>query len=376
MEKNLPRELVVEILLRLPVKPLVRFKCVGKSWLALISDPRFAKSHFERDAAPSHRLLYLRNYGTEALSIDVDASLQDDSTAVALIPRPLMSWPRTTKSGVQIFGSCRGQLSYSDVGQQLFDSYEFTLLFGLGYDASTDDYLVVVTWAEYRRPRVDRAIRVVLFSVRTNSWKEIQGAPIPYMYNPYQAGLLFNGAIHWLAFRQYVVNDVNLVFDLIEKNLSEISLPDGNFTDGTFYNLRIVGGCLSVSYLRETSTEMWVMKEYNVQSSWTKFEIPTMYIFPVCFAKGGELVTTSYGGIMKFNDNGQLLERRKYYDDSKRCKAAISKPEQLRISEMQTPGTKERCFRIRHDKDIKLGKLYNIEQEQLGMNLLQWVLSI
>ncbi|KAE9619842.1 putative F-box domain-containing protein [Lupinus albus] len=37
--------LVHEILLRLPVKSLLRFKCVSKQWLALISEPKFCHLH-------------------------------------------------------------------------------------------------------------------------------------------------------------------------------------------------------------------------------------------------------------------------------------------------------------------------------------------
>ncbi|CAL0299196.1 unnamed protein product [Lupinus luteus] len=37
--------LVTEILLRLPVKSVLKFKCVSKQWFALISDPKFCHSH-------------------------------------------------------------------------------------------------------------------------------------------------------------------------------------------------------------------------------------------------------------------------------------------------------------------------------------------
>lgn len=43
----LPEELVREILLRLPVKSLVQFKCVCKLWKTLISNSQFAKSHLQ-----------------------------------------------------------------------------------------------------------------------------------------------------------------------------------------------------------------------------------------------------------------------------------------------------------------------------------------
>ncbi|CAI8612337.1 unnamed protein product [Vicia faba] len=44
----LPEELVAEVLPFLPVKSLVRLKCVNKSWKSLISDPTFVKRHLSR----------------------------------------------------------------------------------------------------------------------------------------------------------------------------------------------------------------------------------------------------------------------------------------------------------------------------------------
>ncbi|XP_017239259.1 putative F-box protein At1g33530 [Daucus carota subsp. sativus] len=44
---DLPEELIRrEILTRLPVRSVLRFKSVSKSWLSLFSEPRFIKQHF------------------------------------------------------------------------------------------------------------------------------------------------------------------------------------------------------------------------------------------------------------------------------------------------------------------------------------------
>lgn len=46
ISQELPEELIrAEILTRLPIKSLVRFKCVCRSWLSLFSNPQFVKQH-------------------------------------------------------------------------------------------------------------------------------------------------------------------------------------------------------------------------------------------------------------------------------------------------------------------------------------------
>ncbi|KAF7153265.1 hypothetical protein RHSIM_Rhsim01G0014200 [Rhododendron simsii] len=46
-------DLLTEILLRLPVLSTIRFKCVSKHWLSLLSDPQFAANHSTRNPRPS-----------------------------------------------------------------------------------------------------------------------------------------------------------------------------------------------------------------------------------------------------------------------------------------------------------------------------------
>ncbi|KAK4340945.1 hypothetical protein RND71_039446 [Anisodus tanguticus] len=55
--RHLPEDLLVDILLRLPVESLLRFKCVCKHWYALIQSPSFIEKHFHHKNNRAHLLI-------------------------------------------------------------------------------------------------------------------------------------------------------------------------------------------------------------------------------------------------------------------------------------------------------------------------------
>ncbi|KAG5051146.1 hypothetical protein JHK87_003344 [Glycine soja] len=273
----LPQELVIEILLRLPVKSLVRFKCVCRLWLSLISDPSFAISHFEPMATHTKRLVFLTPRACEFRSIDFNASVHDDSASTAL----KLGFLPTKSYYVRILGSCWGfvlfdccqslhmwnpstgvheQLSYSPVAFDM-DVRFFTFLYGFGYDSSTDDYLVVQ--ASNNPSLDDYTTRLEFFSLRANVWKELE------------VGSLLNGALQWITSRYGLSIHVIVVFDLMERSFPEIPLPVDfdieYFYDFSFCQLGVLGECLSLCVVGYYSPAViWIMKEYKVQLSWTK----------------------------------------------------------------------------------------------------------
>src|ERR1044072_4289426 len=108
----LPHDLIVDILVRLPVKSLLRFKSVCKPWLSLISHPQFAKSHFDLALSPpTHRLLLKRiNHDTEIQSLDLDLQqeLPSSSDVVVNLKTPAPYFLTLAPPNVHTFGSCRG----------------------------------------------------------------------------------------------------------------------------------------------------------------------------------------------------------------------------------------------------------------------------
>ncbi|KAI4317717.1 hypothetical protein L6164_025565 [Bauhinia variegata] len=339
---NLPEELIIKILLRLPVKSLVRFKCVCKSWLSLISDPQFAKSHFELASKHTHRLIYIA--ASDARSIDYEAPLHDDS-AVANLNFPL----DPPIYFVQIMGSCRGFLLLkNELNLFLWNpstgflkpltlsrSCEISsnvnvvpTLYGFGFDPLTDDFLVVL--GSYVPSAAGLVTHFEYLSLKTNSWKKVAGSELPYV-NPIDepgAGVLLNDAIHWIAFRLDEWVGVILAFDLEEKSLREVPMPGG--IHFVFCDLVVLGGSLCLCYTGIDSVEIWLMKQYRVRSSWTKSivlsvaDILTNTFSPICFTKGGEIVgLDGCTGLVKFNHKGELLGQRDYSPDWPECKVAV-----------------------------------------------------
>ncbi|CAJ1835301.1 unnamed protein product [Sphenostylis stenocarpa] len=341
----LPPEVIREILLRLPVKSLLRFKSVCKSWLSLISDPQFGISHYDLAATPTHRIL-LRSNDFYAQSIDTKAPFIDHEEGTLCLLRavhlllPPPSPPRIPdffhfddfRNQPHILGSCRGfVLLYYERGDDLilwnpsigvhkqlphfqYDSITREFLYGFGYDPSKDDYLI--TSIPFSCPfSAENEIHV--FSFKTASWNNVP-VNIPYS-DPgnclaVRAGSLFNETLHWLVLSKEKKVPIILAFDLVQRSFSEISLLDHlTMEKRRVCGLRVMGGCLSLCYSVEGSavTEIWMMKEYKVQSSWTKFIIiPTCDFYPICITKDSGIFGSDMRSLEKYNDKGELLEHR------------------------------------------------------------------
>ncbi|XP_054786491.1 F-box/kelch-repeat protein At3g23880-like isoform X2 [Prosopis cineraria] len=325
--ESIPEQLIVDILLRLPVKSLLRFKSVSKLWRSLISDPRFAQSHFQMSSSRADRIVHIADSG--ARSIDFHSSFHDDSAIANL------NFPITLN--VMIRGSCRGFVLL-DVYDHLFiwnpstgfykhvpyfpmPSPVCPFVLGLGYDATDDDYLLLIGACDPYDD--DCGSDFQFFSTKANSWKKIEGTgSFPYMNatDDARAGVFLNEAIHWLAFRHDTSVELILAFNVIQRKLVEIPLPGDFFETLEFVFLGTLGGYLSLYVVDDdlNGGEIWLMKEYGTKSSWTKsmvvsVEIPCDFLFPICLTESCEIVgSDGRNGIVKCNEKGQVLERGDY----------------------------------------------------------------
>ncbi|KAK4487388.1 hypothetical protein RD792_005988 [Penstemon davidsonii] len=62
MRSSLPEDLIIEILLRLPVKSLLRFRTVCKQWHVIIKSSSFIRRHAHHESNLTRLLVYYHVY--------------------------------------------------------------------------------------------------------------------------------------------------------------------------------------------------------------------------------------------------------------------------------------------------------------------------
>ncbi|XP_020997390.1 F-box protein CPR1-like [Arachis duranensis] len=298
----LPLDLIHIILLRVPIRHLACLRCVSKLWCSLISDPDFVELHFHHSPVSTNACITIGKRWM-AYSVYLDALFSDgnDALQVREVSPPLYT---TEPCDFIVLGSCRGfvlfgrdpnllvvwnpltgsgkLISYSHIYSRCkyCTGYCNFHLYGFGYDAWQDDYLVVVAWQDmYNHDHFD------CFSMRTNSWIDFDAAlPKPLFSFGSQSigscqsfGWFLNGAIHWVK----------------ERTFSRISGPEQLVMSAWSHpKLALLGGCLALYYCNYDSrnTHIWVMKEYKVHSSWTLYQIPHEGFRPLCLSSNGDII--------------------------------------------------------------------------------------
>ena len=200
----------------------------------------------------------------------------------------------------------------------------FKVLYGFGYNQSSDDYIVVVGSYKsgYAQHEVSNSIKLEIFSLRANKWIQLElGSHLRTYYVDPKVGSFLNGSIHWLVYNYQTKMNVIIAFDTKDMTMSEIALPDDFSSDISHrtYDLLVFRGLIGVWTREMSKIKIWVMQEYTVHSSWTKtldfLFHPNPNFSPVCFTNGGDIIgPIANARLVKLNDKGLLLEYHSYGD--------------------------------------------------------------
>ncbi|KAD4384141.1 hypothetical protein E3N88_24309 [Mikania micrantha] len=306
---TLLQEIIAEILSRLPVESLLRCRSVCKSWYSLISDPHFVKSHLTRNT--HHRLIYSTVPKINLKICSLYDALYHNSVNALELDYPL----KHPRKSVWIVGSCNGLVCIAIEEDTLFIWNPSTrksnrlpncgsksqpgcyVLYGFGYQDSTDDYKVVEISCIFKdRAKYDTLVKI--HSLKNGNWKKIGAFPHGIPLD--DSGKFSNGALHWAASKDFGSSYSWMIvsLDLANESYCEVLQPAYDEGDKDL-TLGAIGEslCVLCNY-RGIRADLWVMKVYGVKDSWTRLvSIPYLtdpgrdqFSVPFCISNDGKML--------------------------------------------------------------------------------------
>ncbi|KAF2293516.1 hypothetical protein GH714_002377 [Hevea brasiliensis] len=240
MSDHLPQELLAEVLSRLPVKSLLKCRCVSKTWYSLIADPSFIAQHLKKTAARNSGLLFF-SYSTRELvwpfKENVRYLLYPDESFPANPVEELDCPFKGIKRFVNIVGSCNGVFCLSD-----------------------DVYGKYAEKAFLWNPSVRKIVNIPCPNFTFTSY----GPYIPHL------GLALIPLLMIIS----LCADVIVSFSLGEEVFGEMEVPDCLVKKYHYMDVAVFDGSLllvaSFKLTGEGCFTVWMMKEYGIPGSWTK----------------------------------------------------------------------------------------------------------
>lgn len=278
---NLPFELVEDILRRLPVKSLKRFRAVAKSWCFLIDSQNFIKLHYRQSLdSSSHLNLIIGGLGVYAVDMEafdkahvikppfyyksVDGISNPCNGIVLVMSDPPVLWNIFSRE-YRVLPDCSTEL------QAPFESYGKTA-YGFGYDSVNDDYKVVrIAEFRHKMSHIWMASETKIYGLKSNSWRRIEDLPYPLPFLRGNWRVHVNGVLHTLVEDPEDMDAaVIMAFNVRTEKHSPMMMPPGIRIRGIDVSLDVIDGCLSVVCTSRYRVTIWVMKEYGVRDSWFK----------------------------------------------------------------------------------------------------------
>ncbi|KAI3870402.1 hypothetical protein MKX03_008410, partial [Papaver bracteatum] len=282
---NLPRDIVSDILVRLPVKSIARFRCVNKVWCKFLKNPEFLKTQYKYAVEMNRFSIMVRN-GRDIYTFSYDPS-SSTFWSSGHIKYPVNFFAM----GIEIFGWCNGLVllrHYKKFKLHVLilwnpSTDEFKKLpdpptrfkgcpkdsveYGIGYDHQIEDFKVVCIAQEMNTNWYE----VQVYTLRSNSWRRLQAIRVDMRLStfnfPDMGRLAVNGALYWKALGENIHAEIILRFDFEKEEFDQIPIPDEVNHDNQVC-LCVLGGslwCLEYG----GSLEFWELKENGVEKSWS-----------------------------------------------------------------------------------------------------------
>ncbi|XP_057970857.1 F-box protein CPR1-like [Malania oleifera] len=326
-------ELLIEILSRLPVKSLVRFNSVCRSWKTLIQSPSFVSAHLSRSNVNADPPLLVHFYSPHAISLLCNRTLvrlenlelppiRKDSSLKILGP----------SNGIYCFYHCdAGEIvlwnpsmhesrfiqRFKRPREDLWTTERGTV--GFGYDPKSQDYKVVRVIPKNEERG---SYRAEVYSLRSDSWKRIE-THLPRMYLCSTIHTCLKGVCYWLPL---YIADIVVSFDLNREVFRVIRSPE--YENANFLRHEICRDYVNLASNEDLSlmicpydgksmtVDIWTRTEPGGLETWTKrfsFGPIVQKCMPLGFWKDDEiLIEAKKGEMISYNLNTQKAKVLRY----------------------------------------------------------------
>ncbi|XP_052198934.1 F-box protein CPR1-like [Diospyros lotus] len=285
---NLPSDIISNILLRLPVKSLGKFKAVSKQWLAAITDPHFIRTRRERSLQNPNLLLLRTSYEdrdvepgkpfhhTKKTMVDICAQSFDGKhnaefkievdDIIELLPS---KWDLICFIGETGFYACNPST------QQLVKLPEAScctsgdINAGMGYISSRNEFVLIHLFDRCLDFSVEYDIgcEIMRFTdgcVTNASWKVVE-ASCPYVVRGW--GVLVENVFYWMIWDPYDHPGLDAIvsFDLESEEFGTVEPPKGCLDPNGDWSLVELTGllCLIDCTSKPSTMDIWVLKDYE-----------------------------------------------------------------------------------------------------------------
>uniref|UniRef100_M1DHD5 Class S F-box protein n=2 Tax=Solanum tuberosum TaxID=4113 RepID=M1DHD5_SOLTU len=305
--KKYPEDMLIHILLRLPLKFILRFKSVSKTLYTLIQSSSFINIHYNHTLNSTYDNILLKRsfkedierykavfsfipnddednlntvypdldvpYTSSISSVKSDKLINSSHGLIALMePRTTIVFNTSTRNYKRL------PPSHFQISKGEYQSFESG---GFGYDSVVNDFKVFRISEVFKEDGFghinDGEKRVEVYELGIDIWRKLdhvdQQLPKLFWLN---SSMSYKGCYHWIA--SFEGQKIILCFDMTTEIFRNIQMPadTSKFTEGTLHSLLILNESLSLlcypSVIDPNTDfmEIWIMKDYNIYESWIK----------------------------------------------------------------------------------------------------------
>ncbi|KAL2923282.1 hypothetical protein RDABS01_014773 [Bienertia sinuspersici] len=334
-QKSLPIDVIQnEILVKLPVRSLLRCRCVSKLWCSVIDDPSFASIHIKKfqsnqektrllvleppDMCESKQFCVIRNGEKfrKMSKIGIDVTWFEEYQAVGYV-NGLICMKRYIKetqlSNILLWNpSIRKalELPFSQFSNATKIRHDVDC--ALGYDHANNDYKVVASVYIGDEP-LNIPKHVHIFTLSTFSWKSANIDKGPCLWIKGGPKVFLKGVIYWGGINVLTIPSPKgrfshfVSFDVTNDVFKYIDLPDNEHVHVREYERFpiILDQSIALLEIFESYSQIWVMEDSKGKEQlWTKQFYINLQLLEKCiyFKMDGELLFAGEkGGVNSYN---------------------------------------------------------------------------